>query len=369
MICSCVCVLNCTEARTYGRSGGGDERFVHFEVRDDPGNGACGGGDGDDEAGDAEQLQAHPPRAPPGHLLLHDVHLHGEVDGERPEPQRAQEPDHVVEEGQQHGHHRRGHHERRPPRQPEQAELVAPAAGGPERERDVDLARDVAGLGPPLARPLLDEGEQGLAVDLVGADEVHGDGGVGDVEEPEGLVEAEAREEVPGGVVPERGVPHAPAQHVEERGDGHADDGGAPHDLGLGRRRRADGVLDLDEDERVGVGEGDVAERLQAAPHLVDRGDQADADPRQAALHALVGHHLRDAQAQADGGVGERHDGGEDGEPRYLVEVRDLREENLHDAEDDHVGRAGDVAGVPVPLHVEAVRPLDRPACSTRTSR
>ena len=74
-----------------------------------------------------------------------------------------------------------------------------------------------------------------------------------------------------------------------------------------------------------------------------------------------VTYGLGEAEAEADGGVGEGHDGGEDGEPGDLVEVGDLREEDLRHAEDDHVRRAGDIARVPVPLHVEAVRPLDRP--------
>jgi hypothetical protein len=72
---------------------------------------------------------------------------------------------------------------------------------------------------------------------------------------------------------------------------------------------------------------------------------------------------LDDAQAEPNGGVGEGHDGGEDGEPGDLVEVRDLREEDLRHAEDDHVGRAGDLAGVAVSLLVEAVGPPDRAAC------
>ena len=76
---------------------------------------------------------------------------------------------------------------------------------------------------------------------------------------------------------------------------------------------------------------------------------------------------LDDAEAEPDGGVGEGHDGGEDGEPGDLVEVRDLREEDLGHAEDDHVGRAGDGAGVAVPLLVEAVGSPDGAARRART--
>ena len=77
---------------------------------------------------------------------------------------------------------------------------------------------------------------------------------------------------------------------------------------------------------------------------------------------------LDDAQAEPDGGVGEGHDGGEDGEPGDLVEVGYLREEDLRHAEDDHVGRAGDLVGVAVALLVEAVGPPDR-AAPTRHHR
>lgn len=42
------------------------------------------------------------------------------------------------------------------------------------------------------------------------------DAHVGEVDEPEGLVEAEPGEEVPGCTVPECGIPEAPAHHVEQ---------------------------------------------------------------------------------------------------------------------------------------------------------
>jgi hypothetical protein len=76
--------------------------------------------------------------------------------------------------------------------------------------------------------------------------------------------------------------------------------------------------------------------------------------------HGVRTDDLDDAEAEADDGVGEGHDGGEHGEPGDLIEVGDLREEDLGDAEDDHVGHAGDVARVAVPLPVEAVGPPDR---------
>jgi hypothetical protein len=130
--------------------------------------------------------------------------------------------------------------------------------------------------------------------------------------------------------------------------------------------------LDLDEDDGVGVGEGDVSERLQAAPDLLRRRDAVpDAHAGEAALDPAVGDGLRDAEAEPDGGVGEGHDRRHDGEPPYLVEVRDLREDDLRHAEEDHVRVAGAPARVLAAgaLGVEAVRPLDRPANNRRINK
>ena len=71
---------------------------------------------------------------------------------------------------------------------------------------------------------------------------------------------------------------------------------------------------------------------------------------------------LGDGEAEPDGGVGEGHDGGDDGEPPELVEVGQLREQDLDAGEDDHVGRVGGLAVSGVTVAVEAVGPLDRPA-------
>ena len=77
---------------------------------------------------------------------------------------------------------------------------------------------------------------------------------------------------------------------------------------------------------------------------------------------------LGSAEADADEGVEEGHDGGEEGEPRHLVEAGYLRQDHLREAEEEHV--------VAVPSHgarrvvavpVVAVGPLDRPATYTMT--
>jgi hypothetical protein len=72
--------------------------------------------------------------------------------------------------------------------------------------------------------------------------------------------------------------------------------------------------------------------------------------------------YLCDGEAEADGGVCERHDGGEDGEPPELVEVGELREQGLDAREDGHVHRGVGPARRVVAVAVEAVGPVDRPA-------
>ena len=97
---------------------------------------------------------------------------------------------------------------------------------------------------PGRSGAALDEGEDGLAEHLVRADEVHDDGDVGDVEQPEGLVEAESREEVVRRGVAERCVHHAPAQHVEDGGGCYAQTRRLLHHLRLRRWRGLDRVLE-----------------------------------------------------------------------------------------------------------------------------
>ncbi|RWW12848.1 hypothetical protein GW17_00023471 [Ensete ventricosum] len=148
-----------------------------------------------------------------------------------------------------------------------------------------------------------------------------------------------------------------------------------------------------------GVGEGNVAQGLEAPPYLLSRGDGADADSGEAAFESFVRceeteksravrstvhervqlvlqdrrwrhtDDLDDAESEADGGVGEGHDSGYDREPPYLIEVGNLRQEHLRDAEHDHVRIAGGTARVLVASLVETIRPFDRPVSQDETTR
>jgi hypothetical protein len=214
------------------------ERLVALEVLDEPLDGSGGSEQRHDEAGEAEHVHPRPRRREAARLGLRHVHLDGEVDGERPEGDGADEAQEVVEEGEDHGHQRREHDVCRAPHQPERAEREVAGEG---HAHDA-LGVEEAAVGPPVARPGLDELVDGLAEDLVGADEVNGDADVADVDEPEGVVEAEAREEVPRRLVAERRVAQHAAEHVEHGGRRHADEGGLLHHRVL-RRARPQRVL------------------------------------------------------------------------------------------------------------------------------
>lgn len=61
------------------------ERLVGLETEHDPGDGAHGGGDADDQASYTENLEAYPFRAPFMDFHLDDVHLNREINRQRPE--------------------------------------------------------------------------------------------------------------------------------------------------------------------------------------------------------------------------------------------------------------------------------------------
>jgi len=76
---------------------------------------------------------------------------------------------------------------------------------------------------------------------------------------------------------------------------------------------------------------------------------------------------LNDAESESDGGVSEGHDRSDNGQPPYLIEIGDLREDELRDAEDEHVRGAAHMAGVLVSFLMEAVRSLDSPVSNPDT--
>ena len=73
---------------------------MRLKVFHDAGDGPGSGSNGHNKAPRAEPLQEQPPHAAPRHSALRDVHLHGEVDGERPEGGGADEADDGAKEGQ-----------------------------------------------------------------------------------------------------------------------------------------------------------------------------------------------------------------------------------------------------------------------------
>ena len=309
-------------------------------------HGADAGGDGDEQADEAHGLQQPPPELPSPDLEPGHVHADGEVDGERPEPERSDEPQHGVEEWQQHRHQRREHDddgsqhqlERRHGHCRRRRRRRARRRAEARRHAHVVGGVDELCVGPPARDAGLEPGEDWLREHLVGADEVHDDADVGDVDEPEGLVEGEPSQDVPRRVVPEGGVPSAAEREVEDGGHAEAVEGGLLHRRVL-RRRRPERVLDLDEHVGERVGEGDVAQREEHVEGLV--AGHVDGGARQRAadvVAAVVGGPFGGAETQADEGVAEGGGDGDDGEPGDVVEAGELREQELEDAEDHHVG-------------------------------
>nr|ACL53175.1 unknown [Zea mays] len=336
--------------------------FAEFEsarLRPEHANRRADGGErADEQADEAERMDGEPLVGPRRHLVPREVHLDGEVDGERPEGEGAEQPDDLVEVGEPDGQRRGRRHVRRAEAQPEHVRVHAARARHRQQRRLDDRG--------PAAELAVREREHRLRVHLVAAEEVENDGEVGEVDEPVGLVEAEAGEEVARGAVAERRVAKAPAAEVEEGGDSDARSRRLFHRLAL-RRRRPQRVLYFQQHQRERVGEQDVPEGLRDSPHLLRRGHQRDASD--AAHDHPVCDDFGDAEADADEGVEAGHDGGEDGEPRHLVEVGYLRQQHLREAEEQHVvavssHRARRVVAFPV----VAIGLPDRPA-ERRTER
>jgi hypothetical protein len=70
----------------------------------------------------------------------------------------------------------------------------------------------------------------------------------------------------------------------------------------------------------------------------------------------------RQREADADKRIGERHDGGEDGQPREVLEAGELGEEDLNGPKDHHVHSGVDAALGVVAVPVVAVGLVHGPA-------
>jgi hypothetical protein len=125
-------------------------------------HGADAGSDGDEQADEAHGLQHPPPQLAAPDPEPGDVHADGEVDGERPEPQRANEAQHGVEEGQQHGHQRGEHDEDGAQHQLQRRHRHRGRRGRPRQQPHVVGRVDELGVRPAARHAALQPCEDGL---------------------------------------------------------------------------------------------------------------------------------------------------------------------------------------------------------------
>lgn len=183
------------------------ERLINLKIKHDTNNRAHNSSKGDQKAAHAHGLNTNPLETPFRYLLLNNIHLDRKIHGQWPELESPNDPDHVVEEGEQHSDDGGEADEKRSPNESKEVDIVG--AGG--RDGELVVFGDEGGVGPCLGGFLLDESKDRLREDLVCANEVDDDGDVGDVEEPEWVVEAKASQEVAWGVVAKGCVAHATA--------------------------------------------------------------------------------------------------------------------------------------------------------------
>nr|GMD99521.1 hypothetical protein Iba_chr15eCG4620 [Ipomoea batatas] len=139
----------------------------------EPLNGSSSSDERYNEASPAQDLQPYPSERVLGDLGLRDVHLNREVDGEWIERGCPNQPQEVVEEWEYHGDH--GYKEM---------------------------------LLENTKHHMINDSMKCVCY-LVSSDEMDGDADIGEVDQPEGLVEAETSEEVSGSIVSKRGVAKA----------------------------------------------------------------------------------------------------------------------------------------------------------------
>lgn len=137
-----------------------------------------------------------------------NVHFNREVDSERPKSQGSEKSNDVVEEREEHRDECRDHHEDCPPNQPKEVEFE----GAKAWDWDIDVFVDELAIWESVRCEFLDEGEEGLAKNLVSTDEMDYDGYVRYVEKPIRIVEAETGEEVARSKVSKGCISHTPTK-------------------------------------------------------------------------------------------------------------------------------------------------------------
>lgn len=187
------------------------EGLVCLDVVCEPPYGPSSCDERHDQASPAEYLEPHPSAGVPGHFGLCNVHLYGEVHGQRVERSRPNQTEEVVEEWEDHRDHCCHYHVQCSPHQSKGVEAVNSA----ERNVDSMLCGDQFVFRPFLPAAVLHKAEYRLCEHLVSSNEVDGNAYIGEVDQPERLVEPESGEKVSGSVVSEGGIADATAEGIE----------------------------------------------------------------------------------------------------------------------------------------------------------
>lgn len=80
-------------------------------------------------------------------------------------------------------------------------------------------------------------------------------------------------------------------------------------------------------------------------------------------INGVITSNFGNSKGEADRRVSEWHDSGHNWEPRNLIKIWDLGENDFHRAKHDHIGIAWNLARIFPMARVEAIRPLDCPIC------